>query len=102
MTNHPNRAVRRTARELSPEAREGMDTYVAWIFAECMGEDEDWPLGRAWQTADGSIERSHIAAAIVYRTHGLSDPPYRILEERGPHADPRLCAVADEQLALFA
>ena len=51
MTNHPNGAVRRTARELSSDVRDGMNAYVAWIFAECLSKDEDWPLGRAWQAA---------------------------------------------------
>ncbi len=96
MTNHPNRAARRTIRVLSTATRVMADDYVEWVFAECIGEDETWPLGEAWRASDGDFERAHIAAALVYRSDALSDAPYRILGERGPFADERLCAIADD------
>ncbi len=96
MVNHPNRATRRQLRPLSPETRAIMDEYVEWVFAECMGEDEVFALGTAYQEATDATERAHLAAAIIYRSNALSDPAYRILEERGPFADERLCTVADE------
>ena len=96
MTNHPNRAVRRTIREMSPETSALANDYVTWVFAECLGDGETWPLGEAYRAAQTASERSHIVAAIVYQSHALSDPSYRILEERGRYADARLCAIADD------
>jgi hypothetical protein len=96
MANHPNRAVARAIRQLSPETLALVNDYVDWVFAECMGEDETWALGTAWRETTIWAERSHLAAAMVYRSHALADAPYRILEERGRYADARLCAIADD------
>lgn len=80
---------------LTKSATAAMNEYVDFIFNECLGEDETFTLGTAYREAQTAFERSAIAAAIVYRTHALSDPPYRIVEERGERADLRLCRVAD-------
>lgn len=80
---------------LSKAAHAAMTSYVDFIFGECLGEGETFTLGTAYREASTVFERAHVAAAIVYRAHALSDPPYRIIEERGPLADERLCAVAD-------
>lgn len=96
MANHPNRGRFHAIRQLTPDGVAAMDDYVAWVFAECLGADETWPLGDAWRASTMWAERSHLAAAMVYQSHALADAPYRILEERGPQADARLCLVADE------
>lgn len=84
-----------TMKPLSTASMQAMNDYVEWIFAECLSEDEPWPLGSAWRTATIWSERSHIAAAIIYRAEALSDASYRIID-RGPYADPRLALVADQ------
>lgn len=91
MINHPNRSPKL----LSAAAISRMDAYVDSIIAECLGENETFPLGVAWREASVWTEASLIAAAIIYRAEALSDPRYRVLE-RGDLADERLCAVADE------
>jgi hypothetical protein len=96
MTNHPNRSKKPFSPQvLSGAAIARMSEYVEFILGECLEQDEDFVLGRAWRQAGIWTERSLIAAAIIYRAEALSDAPYRIIE-RGELADDRLCFVADE------
>lgn len=84
---------------LTSAAANAMAAYIDFVYAECLGEDETFTLGAAWRETQTDFERMHVAAAIVYRADALSDRHYKIVNERGAHADPRLCIVADS-LAL--
>lgn len=87
--------MKHTPSPLSTHAQTQMELYINWLCAECLGEDEIFPLAAAWRQAITWPEQSLIAAAIVYRNDALADPPFRILK-RGRSADERLCIVADE------